>query len=690
MALPSTVSAYTPHAAYAPYHATLTHAVRRWERRRRAALTWRWLPRALAIGLGAAVIVGLIARVRPLVFAGELAAFALVAVGVALVVSAAIIWLRGRADLTRAALRFDLLFDLGERVSTALALFDGRIQTTDDFASRQIADAARVATSIDPRGRLPFVAQRRDWGIAAALLVMVALLIALPNPQNDALTRDAAAQTAIDDAAETMRAITQEIAADPNLDAAERESLLQALDTALNALERSSISPEEAFAAASAVESELRERANAANAAAQAQRAALANAAAALREQRGTGADGGTGESGGLSEQVGDMAERMGAAGSAGMTPEQQASAAEGLQGAAQAMQPIDPAAAQALGQAAQAMAQAAQAAQQAGQSPQGSQSAQSAAQAAQQALQNAQNAAQNAEQSAQAAQQAGDQLSQQADAASDAARDVGEQAGDSQQNDSQSGQQQSGQQQSGQQQSGQQQSGQSQSGQSQSGQSQSGQSQSGQSQSGQQGESGQSGGESQSGQQGSQSGQAGEGGQQGGGASMAGQGGANDERDGSQLAAEAGSGSGSSSDDLLSSSRSSSAQGAGDSAGDSGQDGTTQRAGGSSNPIQAGNNPDGAGERGFDPVYAPRRIGGQPGGASIQLETNPEGIPMTQGEFSQNPTGESVVPYNQVFSDYDAAARQALESGYVPLGLRDVVRDYFTSLEPRQNTNGE
>jgi hypothetical protein len=45
-------------------------------------------------------------------------------------------------------------------------------------------------------------------------------------------------------------------------------------------------------------------------------------------------------------------------------------------------------------------------------------------------------------------------------------------------------------------------------------------------------------------------------------------------------------------------------------------------------------------------------------------------------------------VPYNQVFSDYSNAANQALERDYIPLGLRDVVRDYFSSLEPRQNSN--
>jgi hypothetical protein len=36
------------------------------------------------------------------------------------------------------------------------------------------------------------------------------------------------------------------------------------------------------------------------------------------------------------------------------------------------------------------------------------------------------------------------------------------------------------------------------------------------------------------------------------------------------------------------------------------------------------------------------------------------------------------------VFSDYSRSASRALDSAYIPLGMRDIVRDYFTSLEPR------
>ncbi len=125
-------------------------------------------------------------------------------------------------------------------------------------------------------------------------------------------------------------------------------------------------------------------------------------------------------------------------------------------------------------------------------------------------------------------------------------------------------------------------------------------------------------------------------------------------------------------------------APGAGDAPGGAGSDdlgGGTQATGGE---IEQNNNPDGQGEGQYDPVYAPRRIGGT-GSDQIVLEPEPGDVPSVEGEFAENPTGNASVPYNQVFSDYSNAANRALESDYIPLGLRDVVRDYFSSLEPRR-----
>ncbi|MFN8562228.1 MAG: hypothetical protein U0703_11540 [Anaerolineae bacterium] len=81
-----------------------------------------------------------------------------------------------------------------------------------------------------------------------------------------------------------------------------------------------------------------------------------------------------------------------------------------------------------------------------------------------------------------------------------------------------------------------------------------------------------------------------------------------------------------------------------------------------------------------------PQRIGPRTNdGNNVQLEPDDSNAPTREGDFSENPAGQVTVPYDQVFSSYADDASRALDSDYVPLGLRDVIHDYFTSLEPRR-----
>ncbi len=99
---------------------------------------------------------------------------------------------------------------------------------------------------------------------------------------------------------------------------------------------------------------------------------------------------------------------------------------------------------------------------------------------------------------------------------------------------------------------------------------------------------------------------------------------------------------------------------------------------------ISQGNNPDGEGLTEYEPVYAPQRIG-EGEGAEMQIAGSgePGDVVTQEGNLAEGPEGESLVGYDEVFSDYANAANQALEQEYIPLNLRDVVHDYFSSLEP-------
>ncbi len=75
-------------------------------------------------------------------------------------------------------------------------------------------------------------------------------------------------------------------------------------------------------------------------------------------------------------------------------------------------------------------------------------------------------------------------------------------------------------------------------------------------------------------------------------------------------------------------------------------------------------------------------------GGVDIELPAECIANPADCGGLlSENPTdfseADSIVPYNQVYGDYRDAAYEALADDYIPLGMKDYVRDYFSSLEP-------
>lgn len=74
--------------------------------------------------------------------------------------------------------------------------------------------------------------------------------------------------------------------------------------------------------------------------------------------------------------------------------------------------------------------------------------------------------------------------------------------------------------------------------------------------------------------------------------------------------------------------------------------------------------------------------------GIDVQLpaecQANPERCGALISESTTPLTEEqSLVPYDQVFGQYRSAAFEALEGEYIPLGLKGLVRDYFSSLEP-------
>jgi hypothetical protein len=101
-----------------------------------------------------------------------------------------------------------------------------------------------------------------------------------------------------------------------------------------------------------------------------------------------------------------------------------------------------------------------------------------------------------------------------------------------------------------------------------------------------------------------------------------------------------------------------------------------------SSSPIEQNNGAGDGGESAYEQIYAPALLGGA-GGDTLGVPTSGD-----DGEvIGESPTtaedGESLVPYTQVYSQYNQFNRQALENGEVPAQFMDLIRNYFGSLQP-------
>ena len=79
--------------------------------------------------------------------------------------------------------------------------------------------------------------------------------------------------------------------------------------------------------------------------------------------------------------------------------------------------------------------------------------------------------------------------------------------------------------------------------------------------------------------------------------------------------------------------------------------------------------------------IYSRAAAGYRDYEAQITGEQNENGETVTQERMGFGEAGESV-PYTDVYHDYKDEALRALEDGDIPHGMRELVKEYFTSLE--------
>jgi hypothetical protein len=82
--------------------------------------------------------------------------------------------------------------------------------------------------------------------------------------------------------------------------------------------------------------------------------------------------------------------------------------------------------------------------------------------------------------------------------------------------------------------------------------------------------------------------------------------------------------------------------------------------------------------------VYAPFDRVGRPGDPTYIAGSGGDGGQVQPGSGTGTGTNNpAIVPYSDVYADFYRYAQTTLDRSYVPLAVKDFVRDYFSALDP-------
>jgi len=366
---------------------TLKQILLRWMRwyRLRRALDWTFF--GLLIGLASGFIGGSLSIVQGWLLKNEfLLISGICAVGFALV--AGVVGYLWPTSGRKTAIYFDRVFNLKERLSTALELEKPGVSSIPylELASRQLADTLEHVHQIDLHRKLPI--RLRKVNILGSLLLILAILMVSWRGEHffklAAIQRQI--QAAIADQIAQIEDLRSEVNQNEQLIPESRDELLQTLDQAVNQLEHAQ-SAEEAVSILTETEAQLQ---SLADPQAQERSQALQEAGDSLSQQDGSPLES-IGEQLAAGE-LGSAAQEISEINISTLTGEERQALADQLEETAQALGSTNPELAESLTQAAdalrsgddqtaqEALAQAAQSIQQTGQQAAQSAAAQQAA----------------------------------------------------------------------------------------------------------------------------------------------------------------------------------------------------------------------------------------------------------------------------------------------------------------------
>ena len=122
-----------------------------------------------------------------------------------------------------------------------------------------MADTVRAAATVDAGARLPLRANRQDWLVIGLAVLLLVAAVWLPNAQEAILQSRRDVAKTVAEQTQALEELSQEIAENEALTETQREELMEPVESALRELQEGDLSREEAVAALSEAEADLRD-----------------------------------------------------------------------------------------------------------------------------------------------------------------------------------------------------------------------------------------------------------------------------------------------------------------------------------------------------------------------------------------------------------------------------------------------
>lgn len=207
-----------------------------WTRRLRLKRALTWSLRGLIVGLVLSLILGSLGLYQARLLRDE---FLVLILSLSLLTPllfglTAYLW---RIQPLTAARRFDLLFHLEERVSTALELNRHPEHVPPEILSLQLADAITASRNVNPGRALPLELKLREGLLALLFVALIGLVWLRGESWFTAAQQARAVQHAVEQQSTQIEELIKQIEANENLTESQKQALTEPLKEAQQALQ---------------------------------------------------------------------------------------------------------------------------------------------------------------------------------------------------------------------------------------------------------------------------------------------------------------------------------------------------------------------------------------------------------------------------------------------------------------------